>query len=376
MNPRVIHMRDVYVTAPDEAWVVGWMEGDRQCLDCGVVLHHKDGSWRILDRYEFRVNGRVAPLNAIDMVQDGDGVWYGWAVGDDATFDNIKAIILRFIDGEWRVWAGSNNIAKNLYDVKVLSPEEAWAVGADGAESWYMEVDGVGGWPRLGHSGVDTLMAVDLADPLFGWDGGETGRMNRYEGACHDDTPATQCWFDNRDRPIRDKAGSKLPIDIFGIDLLSRTEGWLVAAPYVRRSVVAYLDGDLWRTVTVLDDPGQALYGLHMRNGQHGFAVGDDGVILEYSDDSVPTATPTPSVPPTEAATVTSTPSPSPTAPPELPSATATRTLSTTPTPTDGPTDTATPTASATATDRPTATPMPTEGPWVEVYVPAAMKGW
>ena len=34
---------------------------------------------------------------------------------------------------------------------------------------------------------VDRTGAVDLADPLYGWDGGESGRMNLYEGEGHAD---------------------------------------------------------------------------------------------------------------------------------------------------------------------------------------------
>ena len=311
-SPGVYYLRDVFVIAPDDVWVVGVMEGDRSCLGCGVVLHYDGSGWRRLERNELRVNSRVAPLNALDMVRGDDGLWYGWAVGDDADFDNIKAIILRYVDGKWRLWTGANNIAKDLNDVRVLSRKEAWAVGEDGSESWYMEDDaGVGGWPRLGHSGVDSLYALDLADPLYGWDGGFRGRMNLYEGECHDEDLGTQCWFKNAANPLRNQRDSPLPIPIRDIDLLSRESGWLVGDSYVRRSTVAYLDGRLWRTVRVEDDPGKKLNALQMMGAGHGFAVGEDGVILEYRDESAPTptdySTPTRTTSPTVTGTVTGT---------------------------------------------------------------------
>jgi len=356
---RILNLRDVFVIGPEEAWIVGQMDGDRSCLGCGVVIHYFEQRWRILDRNEFKVNGRVAPLNAIDMIQDDEGKWHGWAVGDDADFDNIKAIILHHYDGEWRVWTGSNNIAKHLYDVKILSPKEAWAVGEGGAESWYMEDEqGTGGWPRLAHSGPDTLYAVDLADRLEGWDGGVGGRMNHYQGGCHDETLETQCWFNNGDRPIRDQRGSKLPINIYDVDVLSRTEGWLVAEAYVRRSVVAYLDGKLWRVVDVEDDPGVTLYGLFMRDSRKGFAVGADGVILEYVDETDPTPPPTPT------ATETARPSPSATTTP-----TASATVPSPGVPTATPSPTVTASSTFTPTPSPTALPSVTPPPTATLHV-------
>ncbi len=363
-TPRTYAFRGVFAAAPDDVWLVGRATGGRTCDVCGVMLHYDGTEWRELDPYEYGVIGRVSPFNAIDLLQTEDGGWHGWAVGDDADFDNIKAIILRYRDGQWRLWSGSNNIAKNLYDVKIMSPVEAWAVGEDGSESWYREEDGVGGWPRLGHSGVDTLYSVDLADPLFGWDGGEAGRMNHYTGSCHDDTLATQCWFDNKARPVRNVSGSVLNIDIYAIDLLSRAEGWLVGAPMARRSLVAYLKGNQWQAVPVEGDPGIALYGLQMIDSRRGFAVGEDGVIVEYLDETVPTATAgaSPTASPTSETTTptpTSTGGARPTASPSA-SPTATATRSPTASPSSSPTATATrsPTASPTATA--TRTPEPT----------------
>ncbi len=357
-SPKIYHFRDVFVKAEDDVWAVGLVEGDKYCAGCGFMARFDGQRWRILDRSEFGGVGRVAPLNALDMVLSEDGEWYGWAVGDDADFDNIKAIIVRYSNGRWRIWSGANNIAKHLYDVKILSPREAWAVGQDGSESWYYETPGgTGSWPRLGHSGVDTLYAVDLADPLYGWDGGVRGRMNHYSGSCHDDSLETQCWFDNAAIPLRDVNGRLLAINIYDIDLLSRGEGWLVGAANARTSTVAYLDGSLWRCVKVSGDPGRTLRGIHMASSRLGWAVGDGGVILRYQDESMPSPTPQPSAtltPPASAtaeATAIEPPSPSatPSAPPstatdsptatEEPAPTSTATLELSPAPTASPTE-------------------------------------
>ena len=375
--PRTYTFEDVFVAAADDVWVVGRMAGDRNCEGCGVIAHFDGQAWRVLDKSEFGVNSRVAPINAIDMLRRPDGSLTGWAVGDDADFDNYKAIILRYAGGRWRLWVGPNNIARHLYDVKIMSPVEAWAVGQGGSESWYMEDDkGVGSWPRLGHSGVDTLYAVDLADPLFGWDGGDGGRMNQYQGQCHDDTSATQCWFDNAAHPVRDPQGGLVIVDVYGIDLLSRTEGWLVGAANSRSATVAYLRGRLWQGVRVEDDPGQTLFDLYMVDSRRGYAVGASGVVLAYVDDALPapsptdtaapvaTASPTTEPPPTLAATESPTPEPTP-GPTDLPPPTDTPAVPPTGTPTDVPTPDPSPEAS----------PTPTTGPRWRLFLPAARRG-
>ena len=248
----------------------------------------------------------------------------------------VKAIIIRYTpELGWRLWTGPNNNTVNLNAVKIISPTEAWAVGSKGTETWYTERHGGGDWPRLGLSGADELFAVDLADRLFGWDGGFRGRMNHYYGQCHDGTDLTQCWFDNQAIPIENQQGNLWNFDVYGIDLLSRTEGWLVGKTNATQSLVARLNMNRkkWIRVEVGSDPGRNLHALKMRDSRFGVAVGSEGVILEYHDDTAPTATVTP---------VTPTPAPSPTSPTATPTNVA---------PTSAPTPTRTPTATAAPTE-------------------------
>ena len=379
--PKRYQFHDVFVKADDDVWLVGRVDGDRNCEGCGALLHYDGRRWRELDRYEFRVNGRMGALNAIDMMQDEGGDWYGWAVGDDADFDRFKAMILRHNpDGTWRVWIG-HNIAKNLYDVRMVSATEAWAVGQDGVESRYNEDGGAGLWPPLGRSGADTLYAVDLADQLSGWDGGFRGRLNKYRGHCHDNDSSTQCWFQNEAMPIRTASGSQWAVTVYAIDLLDRDRGWLVGASSGRVSTVAHTSGPRnWTLAGVEGDPGKDLRGLQMLGPDVGYAVGQDGVILVYRADGVPTAVPT--VAATTTATATATAEALPTATDEP----TPGTVSPSPAATDpGATWTATPSAepgagtvsvpSATSeptVDAATATPTPTESLPTEVPDPAS----
>jgi hypothetical protein len=385
-SPRTYDLRDVFVVTLEDVWLVGQVLGDRGCESCGFLLHYDGQRWRPLDRTELGINGRVAPLNAIDLIQDDAGAWTGWVVGDDADFDNNKAVVLHFEDGRWSLDRTTTHIAVNLNDVHAVSATEAWVVGNGGLESWYApKPNGTPRWESLGRSGADNLYAVDLADPLYGWDGGIRGRMNYYTGQCHDDTLATQCWFNNHHIPLQMPSGQLINVDVYHIDVLSRREGWLVGAPFSRTSIVARLDAAAarWVTVPVQDDPGKALYGLVMVGSARGFAVGAEGVILEYVDEIAPTPTATPTAPasasatasPSPVATPSATPSPTvdsaptatPTQPPGSPPA------STTPSPTATPPPTATLTPYPTASSTPDAAPTPVSGD-PRLYLPRAVK--
>lgn len=370
-------LADVFVIAPDDVWVVGSLLGDRLCgtAKCGALLHYDGRTWTLVDHSSYGLPGKVPPMRAIDMLQDETGNWYGWVVGDDLLTDTLKALILRYKDGKWRVWSGPNNLARHLWDVKLVSPAEAWLVGEAGVESWYTEKEnGQGDWAALGKSGADNLYALDLADPLYGWDGGDGGRMNRYQGHCHDEEPEsnTQCWFDNQARPVRNKAGINMSLDVYDIDLASRDSGWLVGAASARRALVAFLEPGLenWRQAEIVGDPGYSLYALDMISERAGFAVGERAVIVRYTDDTAPTPTAT-EAPPSATTPPTATDTP-PSATPVAPTATASATdspsavpsassqpptVTATPSPTDSPTATATATLfdppTATATDRP-----------------------
>lgn len=394
-SPRTYHLHDVYVVAPDDVWVLGWMEGDRICADCGVLLHYDGESWTPLEKQDLGINACVPKLNALDMARDGEGEWFGWAIGDKERCLNGGALVLEYDGQEWK-WFRAPQLERNMHDLRIVSREEAWAVGDFGSESYYNDVGhNKGDWPLQGRSGAHDLFAVDLTEPTHGWDGGVVGRLNRYDGNCHDDDQNTPCWFDNQASPIRSHLGQKATNSVYAIDLLTRGQGWLVGAQDSRKALVAHFSsGSRWLGVLVEEDPGKSLYGLHMVSERHGFAVGDEGAILEYRDASLPepspsateeppTPTPAPSATATPGATASPTlsPDPEPSAtevPPSLtPSPTPTMTgggpePSATPTaPSPTPPDPASPTAAATgtATHRPSATPRPPG----RIYLPMAI---
>lgn len=353
-SPKTYHLHDVFVAAADDVWAVGWAEGDRACADCGVIVHYDGRAWRQLDRFEFGINSCVPALNAIDMQKDPGGHWFGWIMGNEKNCLNGGAVVIGY-DGEAWKWFRAPQLSINMHDVHIVSPQEAWAVGELGSESYFDGRDGKSGdWPLQGRSGAHSLYAVDLADPTYGWDGGVIGRLNRYDGNCHDGEPDTPCWFDNQANPIKDANGNKVTNSIFGIDMLSRAEGWLVGEEDGRVSMVAHFAGasPRWETVAVAEDPGKSLFDLYMLSERQGFAVGDEGVILEYTAASVPTAI-TPSATPTLLPTPSATPSPT---------ATATASATATAAPTIGsptPSETGSPEPPATGT--PTRTGVPTE---------------
>ncbi|MEO8084887.1 MAG: hypothetical protein ABI780_13770, partial [Ardenticatenales bacterium] len=318
-----VDLRDVFVRTPEDIWVAARYTGgsgvERDCVittpasrddvdfdeGCGLMAHWNGTAWRVESNLDMRINRLAPPINAIDMIYDeASAQWYGWAVGNDAAFDSIKAIILQYVDGpdggKWSLTAAPNNNAVDLRDIHLVSAREAWAVGEHGAEAWYNRIgDGAADWSRRGLSGPDHLYTVDMTDQLYGWDGGQRGRMNHYDGNCHDTSAETACWFDNKAYPVGPKGGQPLTgMEIRGLDLLAHGVGWLVGTTLDSGSLVAYLLGDHWIPVAVQDDPDENLNEVFMRSMDQGWAVGAKGIILEYRSAGGPTATPSPTTAP------------------------------------------------------------------------------
>ncbi len=405
-------LRDVFVRGPGDLWAVGRYEGgsglERDCVaatpisrddvdydeGCGMVVRHDGTGWSVFTFNDVGLARPLAPLNALDMLWDaGQELWFGWIAGNDTDTDSLKSLILEFLDdgrgpngdGRWRYTATtrSTNISADLRAAKIISAEEAWIVGENGHEAWYKAAgDQPGDWGARGKSGKDHLYAMDMTDAQYGWDGGQKGRMNRYLGFCHDDDPETACWFDNKDRPIRPPSGPPLTVDVLGIDLLRRGVGWVVGGPTSGSSTIAYLQPDEhWYTVPIQGDPRVALNDVWMAHDGLGFAVGDEGTIIELRADGMPpTATGTATLPVATSTSTATTGSPiasgtpdSPASP--TPSGVGTATAEATPTPPGGspppgPTASASPTSSppdgtaATPTDTPA--PGPTSSPSAE----------
>ena len=377
-GPRDYDFRDVHVLAEDNVWAVGRYTGgsgrDRDCVieppedgrdvdnkeGCGMIAHFDGLEWTVLSNEAIGIRTLSPPLNALDFYFDEEeDAWFGWAVGDYAEGEASGGIIFEYVEsdgaGSWSEPRGSNNLKADLTDVKFVSTDEAWVVGEHGLESWHRGRPGDGApWGRNALSGADHLYALDLSGPLFGWDGGERGRLNRYDGNCHDDEPGTACWFDNMGFPIVASNGvSGVRPYTLDILLLTRGAGWLVGSPAGSMSTVAFLRPDeKWQMVDVVADPGTTLRAMARGSGGQLWAVGDEGVILEFvpePTDAVPTTPPTesptsePSVTPTAGSTVTPTVE-------ALPSATTAAPGTSTPTPGIEATPATSPTVKSSAT--------------------------
>ncbi|HQZ70643.1 MAG TPA: hypothetical protein PK826_04915 [Anaerolineae bacterium] len=304
-SPRTYHLHDVQVLSPTEVWAVGWVEGDSSCISedgvCGAVLRYDGQRWQAQERSRMGISGCMARLNAIDMATDAQGT-FGWVVGDRQC-GNGGALYLKYDGSAWK-WVRVPQASRDLHDVRIVNRGDVWAMGEFGIESHFFEPIASPAWSVLGKSGADDLFAVDLVDATFGWDGGVNGRLNRYIGACHDDDPGTQCWFDNQASPVQDQQGNKLTQEVYAIDLLSRSQGWLVGERDGRRSFIAhFFQQKRWKTLAVADDPGASLYGLFAPTLDWAVAVGDEGSIVAYR--AAPSPTATASVPPTATASAT-----------------------------------------------------------------------
>lgn len=101
-------LTDVGMAAPGEGYIVG---------NAGTMLRWDGTAW-----HKMAVPSGVGLLRGVDVVRAG-GATTGWAVGDAGR-------VLRLAGGAWST--APSPTGNDLYDIALVSPDEAWAVGEHG----------------------------------------------------------------------------------------------------------------------------------------------------------------------------------------------------------------------------------------------------
>jgi hypothetical protein len=323
-----VQLRDIDMVSSSYGWAVGHerVGGDSRDNNA-VLLKYDNGQW-VTEPHAFY----DMELYSVSMVDTN----HGWAVGAELIppFD-YRTLILHFENGQWR-WESAPDVGR-VWGVSAIDHDEAWAVGEDGAMLHYTDGD----WRKVGPWTSRDLYAIDMLHSTFGWAGGTQGALLDYNGSS---------WHYS-------SFGSST---VYGLDLMSATEGWLAADDYfwqwkgsgygmypippglsVRaitgvRDVEAYAVGSKnyegavarfngWSWVEESIPSVGILSGADALIGNDGlvhvWAVGRQ-VILEYAgaphtvptptNTPRPTNTPTPTPTPTLTPTPTSTPTPEP----------------------------------------------------------------
>ncbi len=231
---------DMTVINGNEVWMVGKM-----------IARYSAGQWNVI------VNkiGEDDSLQAISMVSSDEG----WAVGD-------KGRIMHYQAGQWQEVASPTR--NYLTGIAMTSPEEGWAVGLESTVLHYNK----GVWEVVSESVKPLIRGVDID-----WVNGE-GWIVGGGSIYHYQNDAWQRVASPIDDP-------KLDIGLYAIDMVSPTEGWAVGGG-TADIILHYRQGE-WQPVPspVKLEPyiRQYLYDVAMVNEQDGWAVGDKGVMLHYT---------------------------------------------------------------------------------------------
>jgi photosystem II stability/assembly factor-like uncharacterized protein len=323
-----------------EGWVVGGKPYPWYPATEGNILHTADGgqTWEVQQEY----NSCLMAVHFVSRLR-------GWAVGESGK-------ILTTINGgdTWTAQtAGTNYI---LYGVDFVDDSYGWIAGADdpyyGDGRVWRTTDGGAHWTQSGYfEGWDNCgkYSIDFVDRSIGYvAGAEEGK-----GSVHKTTDGGQTWIE---KPL----GGDYPT-LRGLNFISANEGWVVgddgfiahttnggdtwdlqasgtggdldavsfldsqrgyavgSAPETGNVVLKTTDGgQTWVEETTGAYRWSGMRGIAFPDPYHAWVVGDNSLIIAYTDPNMPTATPTP--------TQTSTPLPTST-----PTATATPTPTTTP---------------------------------------------
>jgi photosystem II stability/assembly factor-like uncharacterized protein len=239
----------------------------------------------------------------------------GWATG----FDNVAntAFVMRSLHSGGTAWKASDQAALANYLFTAIAPQPGgtlWVVGDAGYGGSVLARSATRGrtWTRLRSGTVQYLYGVDFPDRTHGWVCGAGGTLLR-----------------SRDGGERWKKVVAPPGDLFALDFTDATHGWLAsnderfpsaqleytsdggahwesrytAAEALLYSVDALSDGEVWaaggdpaRETGTLVHGGQdgawttqwsgpaRLADVTMVDATHGWAVGDDGLILRTDD--------------------------------------------------------------------------------------------
>lgn len=219
------------ILTPEDVWVVG--RG-------GTILHWDGQSWSSVSSPTSGLLTSIAILSPTE----------GWISGMD---ESGSALLL--------IWDGSAwspvSPPEGLHGLSWISAASAQAATAVGENGVILAWDG-NTWTKVtGPSTTETLIAVDMLNPMEGWAVSGSGFLR---------------WDGKQWAQIASPAAG-----LAEIAMVSPREGWAVG----RGGVILYWDGSIWSLVK--NSPTtQDLTAIAMPNGAEGWAVGAAGTILRW----------------------------------------------------------------------------------------------
>lgn len=242
---------EISAASANDVWIIGFNNG-------GDEIFHWDGiKWS----YSYWSLNLLYSDITVTPGTNGSDVWVVGANGSILRWDSVN-------------WAISNNpYNKSFYDVELISENDGWAFGTGFPISTgkLYRWNGTTWSPSITKETYSADFISD-ADGTIGWAGGVFGDFYYFDGSS---------WSEKQPSPVR--------IDINDIEMLTADDVWAVAggndpdSSYQMRGVILHRTGGEWQK---LENPilTVRLNSLAMLSPTSGFAVGDDGTILQYID--------------------------------------------------------------------------------------------
>ena len=262
----ITNLTGVSMTSADDGWAVGYhFEKSYSAL----ALHWDGTSWT---RADIPRVGRESYFYAVDAYSPT----LAFAVGISLRAGGFKTLVMAWDGHQWTQMpsASPNDRDSDLYGVTVLSPTDAWAVGAYGfraAKTLTLHYDGTA-WQRVSSpyaTSFDFLQSVAGTGPRDVWavGGSEPGTL-------------TMHWGGSKWTLVRSPGGRFT--DLFlGVAAVSSSDVWTVgrqegSLKTRNRVLVAHWAGSAWDQVDAAN-PGRrsnALNGIDALRADDAWAVG------------------------------------------------------------------------------------------------------
>jgi photosystem II stability/assembly factor-like uncharacterized protein len=185
-------------------------------------------------------------------------------LGLPSAFPRLSAVGLLWLmaSGVAVATPARTRITDHLYDVRLVTPDEGWVVGAFG--SIYYTQDGGRSWRRQTSNSTEQLFGVDFADRRQGWAVGRSGLILAT-------TDGGNTW-----RPQSSGTSNHL----FKVHALDAERAWVIGD----WGTILYTGngGATWENRSLPRDV--ILNGQWWADAQHGWIVGEAGIILETTD--------------------------------------------------------------------------------------------
>jgi len=259
-SPTTQPLLDVKMISADNGWAVGGM---------GTILHWDGISWNLVD------SPTVNNLLSIDFISPNEG----WAVGFSTSGFARYGTILKWNGSVWSAII-SNQIDFGYRTVEAVATDNVWVVGAyqktygypnpgsdppilvtghwDG-QVWNMKVE-----PQCNN----WINSLAVMSDYTGWGVGTYGCILTFNGGWEDWVPeaCTDCV-------------------LISIVIVAADDVWVVGGDTMvgsGKSLILHWNGSTW---DVTPNPGnEKLWGVGMTSANNGWAVGDGGTILHYTN--------------------------------------------------------------------------------------------